>query len=147
MLEKSLAILAATPPPSPIAARREALGNANAEISRLEVQLGIAHGMPFLNPGRAGKHLAELQAQVATKATTSPIVAALAPVARPIELTGAATIDKAIAASGTHNLRAFRLKAKRDQLFATVASLPPGLTRQCAESNLAKAQAALDRFN
>jgi hypothetical protein len=149
MLENSIAVLSSTPPPSPIAARREALGNANAAISRLEVQLGIAHSMPWLNPARAEKRLAQLQQQLVAKAPTAPVsAAALAPVARPIELTGSAVLDNGIADSGCHSRRHYSAKVKRDKLFAAAASLPAGsLTRQCAERNLAAAQAALERSN
>lgn len=145
MLEKSLATLAATPPP-PAQKRKQALADANAKIAVLESQLGIkARLMPIFNPTRAAARLADLEKQLAAKSTVlMPGSALTAPVARPLELTGNATLDEAIAASGCHSLRHYSAKATRDQLFAAAANLPPGsIARACAESNLQKAEAKL----
>jgi hypothetical protein len=144
-LKDSIAILAATPPPAQ--ERKQALADANAKITALEAQLGLAHKlMPIFNPARAAARLAELQGQLAAKGVTSaPAAAVPAPAPRPVEKTGDAMTDAAVLAAGVPNLRALKAKAKRDQLFATAANLPSGtLARACAESNLAKAQAELN---
>ena len=148
MLEKSLATLAATPPP-PAQERKQALADANAKIAVLESQLGIkARLMPIFNPTRAAARLAELQALAAKGVTPTPAAAAPALAPSPVEKTGDAMTDAAMLAAGVPNLRALKAKAKRDQLFATAASLPPGsLARECAEANLAKAQASLNACN
>ena len=143
MLSDALKTLSA--PPS-AGERKQALADVNAKITTLELQLGIkARLMPILNAPRAAARLAELQGQLAAKnSTATPAAAASPPDSRPVELTGDATTDKAIAASGCHSRRHYSAKAKRDKLFATAANLPPGSTsRACAESNLAKAQEEL----
>ena len=158
-LKDSIAILAATTPPPPATRKEHNVGRANARISELEKALGAAHGPPTFNIIRANRrieHLEGLLAQVKA-GTLAPASVALAPaaavtaqaaVARPVELTGDATLDKAIVASGCYSLRHYSAKAMRDKLFATAATLPPGsLARQCAESNLAKAQTELNDCN
>ena len=139
----SIAILAATPPPAQ--ERKQALADANAEISLLESKLGLAHRlMPIFNPARAAARLADLEKQLSAKSPAPGSTATITPAPRLADLTGDGTLDRAIAASGTHNLRTFKLKAKRDQLFAAAANLPTGsMARACVESNLQKAEAEL----
>ena len=153
-LSESIAVLANTVPPG-AKQKKLALSAVNAQIIMLESRLGISPRlMPIFNPAKAIARLTELESQIAAKgngptaAALAPIAAAPAAAARPVELTDDATLDKAIAASGCHNLRHYSAKAKRDKLFATAANLPPGsLARQCAESNLAKAQTELNDCN
>jgi len=148
MLKESLALLAATKPPSPIAAKRQALADLNAEIAGLQTELGLPHTMPVWNAARATALVEKLRAQTAANNATPPPTAAQTPGApaatRPVEPSGDGTLDRAIVASGTHNLRTYKLKARRDRLFAAAVNLPPGsIARACAESNLQKAEAAL----
>jgi hypothetical protein len=146
-LNDSIAVLAATAPPS--LSKKEALAAVNGQIITLESQLGLKHKlMPILNPARANSRLDELQQLAATKATTTPIVTTSPLAARQVEPTGSPTLDASVLAAGVHNLAELKAKTRRDQLFATAASTAPGtLSRQCAESKLAAAQAALKRYN
>lgn len=125
--------------------RKQLLAEANAKIHHLEAQLGIRPKlMPFFNPARAAARIEELEKQLADKPAPAaePAKAPAAAVARPLELTGDTFTDKAIKESGCHNLATMKAKKRRDDLFATAASLPPGsLARQCAEQNLAAANA------
>jgi hypothetical protein len=148
MLTDALKILSQRPVPGE---KLQATADANARISALESQLGLAHKLPTLNPAKALARLTELESQLAaeglvlTPAALAPISAATAPVARPVELTGDPTLDKAIAASGCRSLAHYSAKAKRDKLFAAACALPPGsLSRACAESNLAEGQTELN---
>lgn len=74
MLSDALKTLSASPSARE---RKQALADANAKITALEAQLGLAHKlMPIFNPARAASRLAELQAQVAAKnATPTPAAA------------------------------------------------------------------------
>jgi len=138
MLTTALKTLS-NPPSSPIVARRRAVADLNARISTLETELGIPHKVAAWNLKLATARLAALEKQLAAK-SAAPIPSA----APSVELTGAGTLDRAIQASGVHNLRALKLKMKRDQFFAAAVNLPPGsVARECAEANLAKAQAEL----
>ena len=63
-----------------MAARRHAIGNANAEISEIETRLGMEHGMPILNPGRAVARLTQLRQQLTAKGPAgTPAAIAAAP--------------------------------------------------------------------
>jgi len=133
-------------PPS-MREKRKALDDVNGQCAALRSQLGEPHKKFQWNAARAIAELAELKNRAAAKnLTPTPAAAASASDPRPIELTGDGTLDKAIAASGTSSLRAFKLKAKRDRLFAAVSNLPPNSTaRARAEVNLAKAQTELNQ--
>ena len=134
------AVSESTTPTGPIAVRRQAIGNANAEIYELERQLGIAHGMPILNAAKARKRLAELT-QLAAKGAAPTTSAAPESTARVFQSSGDPLTDKAIKAAGCHSLRQYSAKLKRDRFFAAAVNLPPGSTaRACAEANLTKAQ-------
>lgn len=140
-LSDSIAVLSATPPPG--LSKKQALSNIFAKIVFLESRLGIPHSMFEFNSSKAVARLAELEKLVAEKGL-APAPAAAAPTPRSVELTGDATTDKAIAASGCRSLAQYKAKAKRDQLFAVAANLLPGsVARKCAESNLAAAQREL----
>jgi hypothetical protein len=132
-------------PPSPIAAKRQAIADLNAAISALEVQLGLKHGLPTMSTLRATARLATLEGQLAAKSPAPGATETITPAARPAQLTGDPTTDRAIVAAGVTSLAALKAKSKRDHLFAVACALSPGSTAHaCAAANLAKAQAELN---
>jgi hypothetical protein len=139
-LSESIAVLAATAPPG--LSKKQALSNIFAKIVFLESRLGIPHSTFEFNQTKALARLTELESQLAAKGSTLAPAAALAPVPRSVELTGAATLDAAVAASGCHSLAQYRAKLKADRAFATATALPQGsLSRAAAEKNLGLALA------
>src|ERR1035437_186247 len=93
-------------PPS-MREKKLALVAVNARVAVLQSQLGIAPTMFEFNPNRATARLLELEKQATAKNLTLAPAAAAAPDSRSVKPTGAATLDAAVAASGTRNLRAF----------------------------------------
>lgn len=156
-LEKSIKILAATPPPNfapGSVSKRTVKGKwaylsankGNARIAELEKTLGIEHTAPILNLARMNIRIAELEDMLAEKSTPAQAAAAAIPPEpkREFQSTGDATMDSAIKAAGCFSLEEFKAKSNRDRHFAAAANLPPGsLARQCAEENLRRAQAQM----
>jgi hypothetical protein len=146
MLTNSVKTLSATSPKS-FQDRMQALSETNVAIMALAKQLGVEPGKLSLNLDRAKARLAELKSMQAEKMPAATPAAAVPAVAdRPFESTGDATTDAAIKAAGCHSLAEFKAKGRRDNLFGTACNLPPGsIARQCAEKNLADAQAKLNQ--
>ncbi len=111
MLNDSLKILAATPPPAHRLWRYKTSSTASARINELEAALGLPLSERSFNLARANEKIAALEAMLATKAA-APVVAApvvAAPVAaapaeaKPVRKLSADAQIAAIKAAGGGN--------------------------------------------
>jgi hypothetical protein len=122
---------------STIQAKRQASADIAAKISAAETRLEIPHSLPLWNPVRASARLAELERKLADK-NPVPTAATAAPaaVARPVELTGDATLDKAIIDGGFRS-QSHRNAALRLNHLIEIAAGATGATREILDSKIA----------
>lgn len=143
MLNNSIAILAATPPPAK--KKLSEMADLNGRIAVLENKLGLAHRLPTLNSQRAQARLTELESMQAQRAIPAQISKVAAE--HPFEPSGSAVVDSAIKAGGSRSLKEHQLKQRRAALAETVANAKPGnLQHQAATQKLAEIESEIENL-
>lgn len=80
--KETIAVLAATTPPPPAPKTFASIGDAAARISELETQLGVKHGLPIFNRGKAARRVAHLETLLAQHQPATPASAPAKPSAK-----------------------------------------------------------------